>query len=315
MKIIESITQANTYVTNLKASGKTIGFVPTLGGLHEGHQRLMQKAHTENDVTVISIFLNPMQFRKKQFQEYPSNFVQDKLVAKQSSVNMIFHPTVAEMYQHVEQIDDFFRFQENEFRQRHNDNFVIDVNNDSKINNLVRVSTSLVYQLDGKMHPWFFDGSATVVYKLLEILQPSKAYFGEKDIQQLAIITKLVDSYFPAIEIVGVPTLREADNLAFSSRNVLLSKEQRCSALCVYYALKYGENLIREGEFNAHIVLQAIKKTIEEQPLVTIDYLDIVDKKLLKSVTKINDDIVLYAAFFINGIRLTDTIIVELSTT
>jgi len=312
MKIIESIDQANTYIASLKADGKTIGFVPTLGGLHKGHQHLFQRARTENDITVISIFLNPMQFRKKQFQEYPSDFIQDTLVARQSCVDMIFHPQITGMYQYIEHIDDFFHFQEIDFKLRHHDNFIIETNIVCGIDNLIRVPASLVYQLDGKKHPWFFDGSATVVNKLLKILQPTKAYFGEKDIQQLAITTRLVEICFPDTKIIGVPTLREADNLAFSSRNVLLSKEQRNSALNVYHALKYGENLVREGESNAGVVLQAIKKIIEEQPLIKIDYLDIVDKKLLNSVTKISNSIILYAAFFLNEIRLTDTIIVEL---
>jgi pantoate--beta-alanine ligase len=310
MKIIESISQANAYVTSLKARGQTIGFVPTLGGLHKGHQRLMQRARAENDVTIISIFLNPMQFRKKQFLEYPSNFEHDKFVATETYVDMVFHPAVKEMFQYVEQIDDFFRFQEDEFMQRHDEHFVIEAQDNNGIDNLIRVPKNLVYQLDGKMHPWFFDGSATIVYRLLKILQPNNAYFGEKDIQQLAIIMRMVDAYFPHTKVVGVPTLREADNLAFSSRNVRLSEEQRCAALSVYHALKHGENLIREGESDAGIVLNAMKKIIEIQPLVKIDYIDI-DKRLLESVRQISADIVLYAAFFVNGIRLTDTFIVE----
>jgi len=311
MKIIESISQANAYVTNLKARGQTIGFVPTLGGLHKGHQRLMQRARAENDVIIISIFLNPMQFRKKQFLEYPSNFEHDKLVAKETYVDMVFHPTVKEMFQYVEEIDDLFRFQEDEFMQRHDEHFVIEAQDNNGIDNLIRVPKKLVYQLDGKMHPWFFDGSATIVYRLLKILQPNNAYFGEKDIQQLAIIMRMVDAYFPSTKVVGVATLREADNLAFSSRNVRLSEEQRRAALSVYRALKHGENLIREGESDAGIVLNAIKKIIEVQPLVKIDYIDIVDKRLLEPVGQIGNDIILYVAFFVNCIRLTDTFIVE----
>jgi len=311
MKIIESRIQAKSYIINLKANRKTIGFVPTLGGLHKGHQYLIQKARAENDVTILSIFLNPMQFRQKQFSEYPSNLTQDKFVAAESSVDMLFCPTVLEMYPYVAKIEDFFNFQTTEFKSRHNDNFVIEARNDNGIDNLVRVPANLVNQLDGKLHPWSFDGSATIVYKLCKFLQPHKAYFGEKDIQQLAILTKLIDSFFPIIKIVGVPTLRETDNLAFSSRNVLLSEKHRQAALCVYSALKHGENLIKEGEFNASVVLEEIKAIIAKQPLVTVDYLDIVSKTLLKPVTNINDDVVLYVAFFINAIRLTDTIIVR----
>jgi len=311
MKIIESASQASVYVADIKASGQTIGFVPTLGGLHKGHQLLMQKAREENDVTLISLFLNPMQFRKKQFLEYPSDFELDKLIAKEMNVDMIFHPTVEEMYQHVTQIDSFFKFQQQEFTQRHLEHFVVEEKNQHGIDNLIRVPSSLVYQLDGKIHPWFFDASATIVYRLFKILQPNRAYFGEKDIQQLAIITKMAEARFPDIEVVGVPTRRDADNLAFSSRNVLLSAEQRQSALSVYRAIKHGENLIKEGETDADIVLNTMTEIIEAQPLVKIDYIDIVDNKSLESVKRVSDDIILYVAFFLNGIRLTDTIIVK----
>jgi pantoate--beta-alanine ligase len=309
MKIIESASQASVYVADIKASGQTIGFVPTLGGLHKGHQLLMQKAREENDVTFISLFLNPMQFRKKQFLEYPSDFEPDKRIAAEMNVDMIFHPSVEEMYQHVTQIDAFFQFQHEEFTQRHLEHFVVEEKHG--IDNLIRVPSSLVYQLDGQLHPWFFDASATIVSRLFQILQPNRAYFGEKDIQQLAIITKMAETRFPDIKVVGVPTLRDADNLAFSSRNVLLSAEQRQSALSVYRALKHGEALIREGETDADIVLNTMTEIIEAQPFVKIDYIDIVNNKSLESVKRVSGDIILYVAFFVNDIRLTDTIIVK----
>ncbi|RKZ81685.1 MAG: pantoate--beta-alanine ligase [Candidatus Parabeggiatoa sp. nov. 1] len=312
MKIIESVSQASVYVADMRASGKKIGFVPTLGGLHKGHQLLMQRAREENDAIIISIFLNPMQFRKPQFLKYPSDFEQDMRVAEEINVDMIFHPPVAEMFQHVAHIDNFFKFQTAEAAHRQDEHFVIEQQDENGIDNLVRVPSNLVYQLDGKIHPWTFDGAATIVYKLFNILQPESAYFGEKDIQQLAILTKMAETYFPAIKVIGVPTLRDADNLAFSSRNVLLSDEQRRTALSVYHALKHGEHLIRTGESDAAIVLNAIKAIIAAQPLIKIDYIDIVDKRLLKYAKKISDDMILYAAFFLNGIRLTDTLIVEL---
>jgi len=312
MEIIESVYQANTYIADLKNKGKTIGLVPTLGGLHSGHQLLMQKAREENDITLISIFLNPMQFRKKQFDAYPSDFEQDKRVAKASQVDMIFHPTVKEMFPFVEQIDDFFKYQEDELKNRDKAHFVRETKDKNGIDNLIRIPTNLVYRLDGTMHPWVFDGAATIVYKLFKVLQPHNAYFGEKDIQQLAILTNLAASYFPNIKVIGVPTLRDADQLAFSSRNVLLSAEQRQSALSVYHALQHGEKLILEGESDTHIVLNAMKEIIKAQPLVQIDYLDIVEKRSLQSSKQIKGDTILYAAFFVKGIRLTDTIIVEL---
>ena len=312
MKIIESVSQASTYVAELKKNGQTIGFVPTLGGLHPGHQLLMQRAREENDVILISIFLNPMQFRKKQFDAYPSDFEQDQRVAKVSQVDIIFHPTVKEMFPFVEQNDDFFKSQENELINRDRAHFVKETKTKNGIDNLISVPENLVYRLDGTMHPWVFDGAATIVYKLFKVLQPHNAYFGEKDIQQLAILTNMAASYFPDIKVVGVPTLRDGDQLAFSSRNVLLSAEQRQSALSVYHALQHGEQLIRSGESNTHMVLKAMTEMIKAQPLVQIDYIDIVEKRSLQSLRQIKDDTILYAAFFIKGIRLTDTLIVKL---
>jgi pantoate--beta-alanine ligase len=306
MKIIEYASKASAYIAEIKANGKKIGFVPTLGGLHKGHQSLMQKALRENDVTIISIFLNPMQFRKKQYLEYPSDFEQDKMIAQQ--IDMIFHPDVTEMFQSVNNDDNFFRFQNDECQGRLAEDFLIEEKND--IDHLIRVPSALVHQLDGKLHPWVFDGSATIVSRLFKILQPDKAYFGEKDIQQLAILQKMAKTYFPDIKVIGVPTRREADGLAFSSRNVLLSDEQRQSALSVCRALRQGENLIKKGELSAPIVLNAIKELIKTP--VKIDYIDIVDKKSLKPVHQISDAIVLYVAFFLNHIRLTDTLIVDL---
>ena len=305
MKIIESASKASAYIAEMKAKGKKIGFVPTLGGLHKGHQSLMQKALKENEITIISIFLNPMQFRKKQYLEYPSDFEQDKMLAQQ--IDMIFHPDVTEMFQSVKNHDDFFRFQNEECQERLTEYFLIEEKNG--IDNLIRVPSTLVHQLDGKLHPWFFDGSATIVSRLFKILQPDNAYFGEKDIQQLAILQKMAKTYFPDIKVIGVPTLREADGLAFSSRNVLLSDEQRQLALSVCRALRHGENLIKKGELSAPTVLNAIKERIKAP--VKIDYIDIVDKKSLKPVHQIREVIVLYIAFFLNHIRLTDTLIVD----
>jgi len=310
MKIIESASKARAYFAEIKTKGQTIGFVPTLGGLHKGHQLLMERAHQENDVVVLSIFLNPMQFRKKQYFAYPSDFEQDKIVAKHQNVDVIFHPTVAEMFTKVQALDEIFQFQIEEAKQRDSENFIIDESHG--IDELIRVPSNLVYCLDGKMHPWVFDGSTTIVHRFFDILQPHKAYFGEKDIQQLAILTKMAAVYFPEIEVIGVPTLRETDGLAFSSRNVLLSKEERRAALGVYEAIKSGEQQIRQGEIDSHLILNLIIELIKKlQPVVEIDYIEIVDKNTLAPVEHINDDVILYVAFFLNGIRLTDTLIIS----
>ncbi len=290
LKIIESIAEAQSYV-----SGKQIGLVPTLGGLHKGHQSLIEQANKENDVTVLSIFLNPMQFRQPQFLAYPSDFEQDKIVARQTNVDMIFHPSVDEIFPNVK---DFAKFQADEFQQR--DSFVIEAQNNG-IDNVVRVPANLVYRLDGKLHPWVFDGAATIVYKLFEILSPHRAYFGEKDIQQLAILKSMAKLYFPKIDVVAVPTLRDDDGLAFSSRNSLLSKQQRDAALKVHHALRHGEQLIKHGESDYNLVLDTIKASIAEEKLIKIDHLEILS----------DQDVILYIAFFVNDIRLIDSFVVN----
>jgi pantoate--beta-alanine ligase len=289
LEIIESIAEAQAY-----AQGKQIGLVPTLGGLHKGHQSLIQQANKENDVTVLSIFLNPMQFRQPQFLAYPSDFEQDKIVASETNVDMIFHPSVDEIFPNTTGLDDFTKYQANEFKQR--DSFVVEPQNNG-IDNVVRVPANLVYRLDGKLHPWVFDGAATIVYKLFQIFSPHRAYFGEKDIQQLAILKSMAKLYFPQIEVVGVPTLRDNDGLPFSSRNTLLSKQQRDAALKVHHALRHGEQLIKAGESDYNLVLDSIKARIAEEKLVKIDHLEIIE----------DQDIILYIAFFVNDIRLIDT--------
>jgi pantoate--beta-alanine ligase len=161
------------------------------------------------------------------------------------------------------------------------------------------VPANLVYRLDGKLHPWVFDGAATIVYKLFEILSPHRAYFGEKDIQQLAILKSMAKLYFPKIDVVAVPTLRDQDGLAFSSRNSLLSKQQRDAALKVHHALRHGEQLIKAGESDYNLVLDTIKASIAEEKLVKIDHLEILS----------DQDVVLYIAFFVNDIRLIDSFV------
>lgn len=286
LEIIESIAEAQVY-----AEGKQIGLVPTLGGLHKGHQSLIEQANEENDVTVLCIFLNPMQFRQPQLLAYPSDFEQDKIVARETNVDMIFHPSVDEIFPNVKSFD---KFQADEFQQR-DDNFVIEVQN----NGIIRVPANLVYRLDGKLHPWVFDGAATIVYKLFDILSPHRAYFGEKDIQQLAILKAMAKLYFPEIEVVAVPTLRDNDGLAFSSRNRLLSEQQRDAALKVHHALRHGEQLIKAGESDYNLVLDTIKARIADEKLVKIDHLEIID----------DQDVILYIAFFVNDIRLIDSFV------
>lgn len=209
----------------LKASwqGKSVGFVPTMGALHQGHQTLLKKCRAENDICVLSIFVNPTQFNdKKDFEKYPQTFSADNLIAEENKVDFIFAPQFEQMY------PDHYQYQvvEKEFSQ----------------------------QLCGKDRPGHFDGVLTIVMKLFQLVSPTRAYFGEKDFQQLTLIRGLVQAYFLPVRIIAVPTVREADGLAMSSRNVRLTAEERKKAPQIFRIISQAasasqarEQLTQEG--------------------------------------------------------------------
>ncbi len=313
MRIFNYIKEIQDFITGKKENGLTIGFVATLGGLHSGHQTLMRKAKSENDITIISLFLNPMQFRKQQFLNYPCDFAQDKYIAQQTNIEAIFYPAITEMFPYVTTIEKFFRCQNELILERDLNNFTIKAKNDIDIDNIVYVPHKLVNSLDGKLHNWSFDGAATIVYKLFQAIQPDCAYFGEKDIQQLIILQQMAEVYFPAIKVIGVPTLREVDGLPFSSRNSLLSPQAHQIALTATKSIIHGKNMIEKGERQKNIVINEIKAIIASQAEIKIDYLDIVDKYSLQPIEQIKDDIILYIAFFVNQVRLTDTLILKIA--
>ena len=274
MKIVETINEVRARVKEWKKQGLTIGLVPTMGYLHEGHQSLMDAARKENDKVVVSIFVNPMQFGPTEdLAEYPRDLDHDAKVCENAGVDLVFHPEPEEMYE-----PDFCSF--------------VDM-------------TGLTEGLCGKTRPIHFRGVCTVVNKLFNIVQPDRAYFGQKDGQQLAVVRRMVRDLNMDIEIVGCPIVREEDGLAKSSRNTYLSPEERKAALILSKTIALGEELAKT-EKDAGKVIAAMKENIETEPLAKIDYVEAVDAVSMAPVNTLEGECMLAVAVYIGKTRLID---------
>ncbi|MDE5917525.1 MAG: pantoate--beta-alanine ligase [Oscillospiraceae bacterium] len=277
MKLVKTIKEIRTIVSEWKKEGLTIGFVPTMGYLHEGHQSLIKNA-AENDKVIVSIFVNPIQFGPgEDFASYPRDIDRDVEKCSEVGADLIFAPSPEEMY-----LNDFSTF--------------VDM-------------TGPTDDLCGKARPGHFKGVCTVVNKLFNIVTPDKAYFGEKDAQQLAVIKRMVRDLNINIKIIGCPIIREKDGLAKSSRNTYLSVEERKAALVINKALTCGKNRIQNGEKNPDKIVSAITSIINEEPLAKIDYVKIVDADTISTVSEINGNILVAAAVYIGKTRLIDNFI------
>jgi pantoate--beta-alanine ligase len=280
MKIVETIKEVREQVKLWHREGLSVGFVPTMGYLHEGHKSLMERAVAENDKVVVSIFVNPMQFGPgEDLESYPRDMERDSAVCEKAGVDLIFHPEPSQMYH-----DDFSSF--------------VDMN-------------TLTGGLCGKTRPIHFRGVCTVVAKLFHIVTPDRAYFGQKDAQQLAVIRHMVSDLNFDIQVVGCPIIREEDGLAKSSRNTYLSPEERQAALVLSRSLRLGEKMIDEGEKDARKVTDAIRREIEAEPMAKIDYVELVDWNTLEPVEKIQGEVLTAIAVYIGKTRLIDNFIKE----
>ena len=281
MKILKKINEVRDEIKKVKKENKIIGFVPTMGYLHEGHISLIKKAKEECDYVVVSIFVNPTQFCPgEDFDRYPRDIERDIKILENEKVDLLFNPNIEEMY-----------------KKEHKTWVIVDEISD-------------IYE--GKFRPGHFKGVCTVVIKLFNIVQPDKAYFGWKDFQQLIIIKKMVDDLNIPVEIIGCPTIREKDGLAASSRNVYLNEEERKKALCLYKALKKIEEMIKnEKIYECEILIKEGRKIIEEEEGVEIQYLDIVSMDNMKKLEKIEGKAVIIGAIKIGNIRLIDNLIVS----
>lgn len=278
MKIVSTINEVREQVKEWKKEGNTIGFVPTMGYLHEGHASLIDAARKNNSKVVVSIFVNPIQFGPNEdLDSYPRDLEHDAKLCEEHGVDLIFHPTPEEMYG-----DNFYTFVD------------MDV---------------LTKELCGLSRPVHFRGVCTVVSKLFNIVTPDNAYFGQKDAQQLAIIKRMVKDLNMPLSIHGCPIIREEDGLAKSSRNTYLSPEERKAALVLSRSLKLGKKLIEDGEKDARKVIAAIRGEIEKEPLAKIDYVEIVDWNTLEPVESTEGEILTAMAVYIGKTRLIDNFI------
>lgn len=261
--------------------GKSIGFVPTMGYLHEGHLTLMREAKKRADIVVASIFINPTQFGPNEdLDKYPRNIERDRQMAGEAGVDHLFVPTVDEIYP---------------------EGYATYVN----------VGGGLDGVLCGKNRPGHFRGVATVVAKLLNIVQPDIAFFGEKDWQQLTIIKRMVCDLNIDVEIAQVPTVREKDGLAMSSRNSYLSPQERETALVISRALKQARDMARSGENDAQKIMASLRQMIAEQELIELDYLEICDPVSLNPVEDIKGDALVAIAARAGSTRLIDNTIIR----
>lgn len=281
MKIVNTVEDVRQTVKKWRQAGLSVGFVPTMGYLHEGHQSLIKRA-AENDRVVVSIFVNPMQFGPTEdLASYPRDLERDAAICDQTGAHLIFTPEPAEMY-----TPDFSTF--------------VDM-------------TGLTDKLCGKSRPTHFRGVCTVVTKLFNIVLPDRAYFGQKDAQQLAVISRMVRDLNIAVEVIGCPIVREADGLAKSSRNSYLSATERKAALVLSTAIFAGQKMIAQGERDAQTILQEMTAIITAEPLAKIDYLEVVDALTLAAVAHIDIEqpILVAMAVYIGKTRLIDNFITE----
>lgn len=279
MKVIKSIKQMSTYIKQIKRH-KTIGFVPTMGYLHEGHLSLARQAKKDCDVVVMSIFVNPIQFGPREdFKKYPRDLGRDCRLAESAGVDIIFYPAAEIMYP-----KDFLTY----------------VN--------VKDVTDL---LCGKSRPGHFRGVTTVVMKLFNLAQPDIAYFGGKDAQQVIVIQKMVKDLNMPLKIKVMPIVREKDGLAMSSRNVYLDEKERQDATILYQALNQARLKIQGGQHDVQRIISSIKKMIYLKKTAIIDYVQIVDHKTLMPVKKIKGKVLIVLAVWIDKTRLIDNIVVK----
>jgi len=279
MRLIQNVSEMKALSKSVIDDGKTIGFVPTMGYLHQGHLSLVQKAREENDIVVVSIFVNPTQFGPNEdYNRYPRDLERDLRLLNPFNVDYIFNPSVEEMYPAYYSV-------------------YVD-------------ETEMSKYLCGARRPGHFRGVCTVVTKLFNIVRPTHAYFGQKDAQQFRILRRMVENLNMDVEMVEMPIVREPDGLAMSSRNVYLSDEERREAPRLYKSLLEAKKLIDSGERDVQKIKDEIQRVLNH-PLLKIDYVEIVDEKTLIPVDRIEGDVIVAIAVFFGKARLIDNVIIK----
>lgn len=279
MIIARTIKEVRSYIDEWKKTGKTIGLVPTMGYLHEGHASLVDRARAECGRVVVSDFVNPTQFAPNEdLEAYPRDFEHDCKLLEEHGCDLVFYPSIEEMYA-------------------------------PNAATYVEILDEMPKQLCGKTRPIHFRGVCTVVSKLFNIVQPDKAFFGQKDAQQLAVIRKMVRDLSYGIEIIGCPIVRESNGLAKSSRNTYLNTDERKAALVLSKAIFRGEEMVRSGITDSGKVLGEMTAIISAEPLAKIDYVSAVDGETMLDVSEITDGVLVAMAVYIGKTRLIDNFI------
>jgi len=275
MRIVETIAETRKALDAERAEGRTVGFVPTMGYLHEGHASLIRRARAECDVVLVSIFVNPLQFGPNEdLDAYPRDLEADIALCEREGVDLIFHPAAREMY--------------------------------PEPNPFTMTVGEIGSKLCGRARPGHFDGVATVVAKLWNIAGPCRSYFGEKDYQQLVILRRLARAFDVPVEVVGCPIVREPDGLALSSRNVYLDGEQRRAALVLSRALAEAAEAVTEGERDGGRLAATMAARISSEPLARLDYASCVHPETLDDLERIEGTAVLAVAAWVGKARLID---------
>ena len=280
MKIIRSPAAMTTWSERLRREGVTIGFVPTMGALHEGHRSLIREARLQCDALVVSIFVNPTQFGPREdLTKYPRPISHDRAICRQEGVDVCFEPTVETMYP-------------------------------AGFQTTVTVP-AIARRWEGEVRPHHFAGVATVVTKLFGMVQPHRALFGQKDFQQSVLVQQLVKDLNLSVDIVVRPTVRKQDGLAMSSRNIYLSPDERGRAVVLYKGLQAGAKVIRAGETDARIIQSAMTQVILQESTITTDYLAVCDPRTLEPVSSVTSRVVLLGAIRVGSVRLIDNLLVN----
>jgi pantoate--beta-alanine ligase len=280
MQIITATSEMQSLADGFRKQGRTIGFVPTMGFLHAGHVSLMQRARQECDVVVASIFVNPTQFGPNEdFDRYPRDEAGDRATCEAADIDVLFMPTVSAMYPDSPSV-------------------FVSVEGISDI-------------LEGTARPGHYRGVATVVSKLFHLVKPHKAFFGQKDYQQCAVIKRMVKGLDMDVDVVVLPTVREPDGLAMSSRNSYLSADERRKAAAIYRALSVAEQLAKTGTRQPEALKNKIEAVVREEKGIEIDYLEIADPESLASLASAQDGMVLLIAVRIGRTRLIDNLVIQ----
>ena len=281
MEVVKTVEEVREIVSEWRSQGLTIGLVPTMGFLHEGHQSLIKRSASETDCTVVSVFVNPIQFGPNEdLEAYPRDLNRDMKAVEEAGGDIIFNPEPSEMY------------------PGHFTSFID--------------TTETTELLCGAVRPIHFRGVCTVVGKLFNIVMPDRAYFGQKDAQQLATVKRFVrDLNFP-LDIVACPIIREIDGLAKSSRNTYLNPEERKAALILSQSLKKGKEAIDNGERDSQKVISIIRENLEKEPLARIDYVEVVDFENIQRIARIEGETLVAIAVYIGKTRLIDNFIVNI---